>query len=154
MNRLTPDRLRDLLPASSIVLDGSATNQEDAIRQVGALLVAAGRVGPEYVEAMIEREAAVSTFVGDGVALPHGTSAVKVAVVADGLAVLRLAEAIDWGGERVSLVIGIAARGRGYIALLGQLASALLEIGGAEALSGAKTTEEVYAALGGVIDSA
>ena len=139
--------LRVLLPQTSIDLDATATSRDDAIRQVGALLVSAGSINSGYVDQMLDRERAVSTFVGDGIAMPHGTLAAKNGVLVEGLALLRLASPIDWGGEEVAVVIGIAAHGRRYITLLSQLATALLEPGRAESLRTAETLDEVYKLL-------
>jgi PTS system mannitol-specific IIA component len=146
---MAPSRseLRVLLPETSIDLDATATSRDDAIRQVGALLVSAGSVDSGYVDQMLDRERTVSTFVGDGVAMPHGTLAAKNDVLVEGLALLRLANPIDWGDQQVAVVIGIAAHGRRYIALLSQLASALLEEGRAESLRTATTLDEVYELL-------
>jgi PTS system mannitol-specific IIA component len=139
--------LRVLLPKTSIDLDATATSREDAIRQVGALLVSAGSIHACYVDQMLDRERAVSTFVGEGIAMPHGTLAARNDVLVEGLALLRLANPIDWDGQTVAVVIGIAAHGRRYIALLSQLASALLEAGRSESLRTAHTIDEVYELL-------
>jgi PTS system mannitol-specific IIA component len=143
----TLDELSELLPVSSIHLGATASSRDDAIRQAGALLVAAGAVDPDYVEQMLERERVVSTFVGEGIAMPHGTLTAKSDVLNEGLAVLLLAEPVDWAGQPVSLVIGIAAHGRRYITLLSQLATALLDDGRAKSLREASTAEQVRALL-------
>jgi PTS system mannitol-specific IIA component len=139
--------LRHLLPASSIDLHATATSREDAVRQAGALLVASGSVEREYVDEMLDRERAVSTFVGDGIAMPHGTLTAKSDVLVEGLSLLRLRTPVNWKGEQVTIVIGIAAHGRRYITLLSQLATVLLEEGRAEALRTATSTEAVYPLL-------
>jgi mannitol PTS system EIIA component len=139
--------LSRLLPSTSVNLTAKATSRDDAIRQVGALLVDAGAVEPEYVEQMLERERVVSTFVGDGIAMPHGTLSAKSDVVNEGLSVLLLADPVDWAGQPVNLVIGIAAHGRRYITLLSQLAVSLLDDGRATSLREATTVEQVRALL-------
>ena len=96
---------------------------------------------------MLERENSVSTFVGEGVAIPHGTLAGKDAVKSDALVLLRFPDGVDWDGNAVSVAIGIAAKGNGHIALLSQLATILLEPEKAEALRNATTTEQVYELL-------
>jgi mannitol PTS system EIIA component len=143
----TLDELSVLLPVSSIDLEATASSRDDAIRQAGGLLVAAGAVEPDYVEQMLERERVVSTFVGEGIAMPHGTLTAKSDVIDEGLAVLLLAEPVDWAGQPVTLVIGIAAHGRRYITLLSQLATALLDDGRAQSLREATTPEQVRALL-------
>src|SRR5665213_1689237 len=123
----TLDELSRLLPTSSINLSATAATRDDAVREAGALLVAAGAVDPDYVDQMLERERIVSTFVGDGIAMPHGTLTAKSDVINEGLSVLLLAKPVDWAGQPVTLVIGIAAHGRRYITLLSQLAAVLLD---------------------------
>ncbi len=143
----TLDELSALLPSYSLNLAAVDTNREDAIRQAGALLVAAGAVDPGYVAMMLERERVVSTFIGDGIAMPHGTLTATTDVLAEALAVLVLTEPVDWAGQPVKLVIGIAAHGRRYITLLSQLATALLDDGRAQSLREATTVEQVRALL-------
>jgi mannitol PTS system EIIA component len=139
--------LRQLLPETSIDLAAVADSRNDAIRQAGALLVASGSVDPGYVSDMLDRENSVSTFVGNGIAMPHGTLTAKRDVLAEGLCLLRFAEPVDWKGEKVVIVIGIAAHGRRYITLLSQLATALLAGDAAERLRAAETKDAVYSLL-------
>ena len=139
--------LTELLAESSIRLDATASGRDDAIRQAGSVLLEAGAIDASYIDAMLERENSVSTFVGEGVAIPHGTLAGKDAVKADALVLLRFPEGVDWDGNAVSIAIGIAAKGNGHIALLSQLATILLEPEKAEALRNATSTEQVYALL-------
>jgi PTS system mannitol-specific IIA component len=139
--------LTELLAASSIRLDATATDRDDAIRQAGAALIEAGAVEPGYVDAMLERENSVSTFVGEGVAIPHGTLAGKDAVKDDAIVVLRFPDGVDWDGNPVSVAVGIAAKGNGHIALLSQLATVLLDPDKAAALRAATTADQVYELL-------
>ena len=139
--------LTDLLAESSINLTATAESRDDAIRQAGEALLAAGAIDASYIDAMLEREKSVSTFVGEGVAIPHGTLAGKDSVKKDALVLLRFPDGVDWDGFDVSIAIGIAAKGNGHIALLSQLATILLEPEKAEALRNATTTAEVYELL-------
>ena len=139
--------LTDLLAPASIRLDAVAADRDDAIRQAGAALIEAGAVDPSYVDAMLERENSVSTFVGEGVAIPHGTLAGKDAVKDDAIVVLRFPDGVDWDGNPVSVAVGIAAKGNGHIALLSQLATVLLDPDKAAALREATTADRVYELL-------
>jgi len=143
----THPTLAQLLDESSIVLDATATDVDDAIRQAGAALVATGAVEPAYVDAMLERERTVSTYVGEAVAVPHGTLAAKGMVRRNALVLLRFADPVDWNGNDVALVIGLAAVGRGHIGLLSRIAGLLLEPARAAALISATHPSEVYQAL-------
>ena len=139
--------LTSLLAESSIRLASSATDRLDAVRQCGRALVEAGAADDSYVDAMVQREETVSTFVGEGVAIPHGTLAGKEAVKHDALVVLRFPDGVDWDGNDVRVCVGIAAAGGGHIALLSQLAELLLDPEKAEQLRTATTTDQVYALL-------
>ena len=139
--------LTELLAEQSINLSAEAKDRDDAIRQAGNALLAAGAIDASYIDAMLERENSVSTFVGEGVAIPHGTLAGKDAVKNDALVLLRFPDGVDWDGNEVKVAIGIAAKGNGHIALLSQLATVLLEPEKAEALRNATTKEQVYELL-------
>jgi len=139
--------LADLLSIDRVVLGGAAGGWEDAVRQVGAVLVASGAVTEGYVDAMVERERSVSTFVGEGVAIPHGTLAGRDLVTRDALCVLQYPAGVDWHGDEVVLCIGIAARGEGHVPILARLAELLMEPDRADALRTATTADQVVALL-------
>ncbi|MFF4125103.1 PTS sugar transporter subunit IIA [Microbispora rosea] len=121
----------------------TATDVEGAIRQCGAVLQEVGAVDGSYTEAMLERERSISTYVGEGVAIPHGTLTSKEAVRHDALCVLRFPDGVDWHGEQVTVCVGIAARGDGHLRLLSELAQILLDPDRAAALRGATEVDEV-----------
>lgn len=147
MTEETAPGLSALLAESSIRLDLTAKDQEDAIRQTGAALLEVDAIDASYIDAMLEREKSISTFVGEGVAIPHGTLAGKDAVKNDAIVVLRFPDGVDWDGNDVRVCVGIAARGNGHIALLSQLAIVLLDPDKAAVLRAATTSAEVYELL-------
>ena len=147
MTEETAPGLSALLAESSIRLDLTATDQEDAIRQTGAALLEVDAIDVAYIDAMLEREKSISTFVGEGVAIPHGTLAGKDSVKKDAIVVLRFPDGVDWDGNDVRVCVGIAARGNGHIALLSQLAIVLLDPDKAAVLRAATTSVEVYELL-------
>jgi PTS system mannitol-specific IIA component len=137
-----------LLDPGAIRLHEHAADREQAIRKCGEVLVGTGAIDPSYVEAMLERERSISTYVGEGVAIPHGTLASKGAVHRDALSFVRFPETVDWGGgEPVTICIGIAAQGDGHMGILAALAEILLEPGKAEALRAADDPDEVIRLL-------
>ncbi|MFG2040312.1 PTS sugar transporter subunit IIA [Dactylosporangium sp. NPDC048998] len=117
----------DLLARDAIRLEERAGSRDEAIRRCGAVLVEVGAVGPAYVEAMLERERSVSTYIGEGVAIPHGTLHSKETVLRDALAVLRFPDGIDWDGQDVRVCVAIAAAGDGHVDILAQLAEILMD---------------------------
>jgi mannitol PTS system EIIA component len=136
-----------LLTREAIRLAERASGRDDAIRRCGAVLLEIGAVEPSYVESMLARERSISTYVGEGVAIPHGTNAGKDAVHRDALAVLRFPDGLDWGGQPVSVCVAIAAKGDGHTAILGELADILLDPERARALREATRPEQVLELL-------
>ena len=139
--------LTELLAEASINLDASAGSRDEAIRLAGAGLKAVGAIDDPYIDAMIDRENSVSTFMGEGVAIPHGTLAAKDSVKSDALSMVKFPNGVDWDGNDVRIAFGIAAKGNGHIALLSQLATVLMDPDKAAALRAATTIDEVYALL-------
>lgn len=139
--------LTELLAEASIDLDASAASRDEAIRLAGAGLLAVGAIDEAYVDAMIDRENSVSTFIGEGVAIPHGTLAATGSVRKDALSMVRFPGGVDWDGNEVRIAFGIAAKGNGHIALLSQLAIVLMNPDKAGALRAAESVDDVYALL-------
>ena len=103
-------------------IDARATGKDDAIRQAGQLLVAAGCVAPGYDESMIAREAVANTYLGSGVAIPHGLGEDRGLVRRDGVVVLQFVDGIEWNpGQIAHLVVGIAANSDSHITILRRL---------------------------------
>ncbi len=139
--------LTRLLDPRAVRLTESAATRNDAIRGCGRALVEVGAVAPSYADAMLERERTISTYIGEGVAIPHGTLAGKELVHRDALAFLRFPDGVDWDGEPVQVCVGIAARGNGHVALLSELAAILLDPDRARALREANTVDDVIRLL-------
>jgi PTS system mannitol-specific IIA component len=142
-----PTPLADLLAEASIHLDATAHSRDDAIRQAGQALLDVGAIDAAYIDAMIDRENAVSTYIGESVAIPHGTRAGKDSVHRDALSFVRFPDGVDWDGHDVRIAFGIAAKGGGHIAMLSRLATVLLDPRKAAALRNPATVEQVYALL-------
>ncbi|GAA1072606.1 hypothetical protein GCM10009642_03040 [Nocardiopsis metallicus] len=131
------------LTAESVRIGGTARDRADAIDQCGALLVELGAVEPGYVPAMHEREASIPTFVGEGVAIPHGTDASRALVKRTALAVIQFPDGVDWGGPTVHVAIGIAASGEEHLQVLSSLAGVLTDPERAARLRSATEVEDV-----------
>ena len=119
--------MSNLLVLAGIRIDATASSQEEAVRLCGSVLQELGAVGPEYLDAMVAREKIVSSYMGEGVALPHGTDDSRKYVNFTHLVFVRFANPVDWEGEKVKLCIGIAAKGDEHGELLGNLADKLLD---------------------------
>jgi PTS system mannitol-specific IIA component/phosphocarrier protein FPr len=127
-----------------------AADKWDAIRQSGALLTELGAIDPGYPEAMLERERSVSTFIGEGVAIPHGTDEARGLVRRTTLGFLQFPDGIDWDGNDVRVCVAIAAKGNEHMAVLSGLAQILMEPEQAEALRNSSDVDEVLALLSGL----
>ena len=115
-----------ILAKERIQLNVTAANRTEAIRKAGDLLVTSGCVLPEYVDGMLKREESMSTYLGSGVAIPHGIYENKEHVIQTGISVLQLPQGVEWDedGEPAYLVIGIAASGDEHVNVLASLAEA------------------------------
>ncbi len=123
---ITPDLVR---------LNAQAAGKEEAIQQAGELLVQAGRVLPGYVNGMLARERTMSTYMGNGVAIPHGEFDNRADILQTGISVVQFPDGVEWeDGERAYLVIGIAAVADEHVGVLSNLAQAVEEPGDAELL--------------------
>jgi mannitol PTS system EIICBA or EIICB component len=140
----------DVLSPQSIVLGGSATTRDAAITEAGELLVAAGAVDASYVDAMHERETSVSTAMGNGLAIPHGTNEAKGLIHHTAISFVRYDSPVDWNGKPAEFVIGIAGAGDDHLALLSRVAETFVDQEAIARLREARTPEDVLAVLGGV----
>ncbi len=140
----------DVLSPESVVLAGTAATRDEAITEAGNLLVAAGAVDPSYVDSMHEREKSVSTHMGNGLAIPHGTNEAKSAIRRTGLSFVRYGAPIDWNGKPTEFVVGIAGAGDDHLALLSRIAEVFTDTEQVERLRAATSVEEVRAVLSGV----
>ncbi|EHX4953920.1 fused PTS fructose transporter subunit IIA/HPr protein [Salmonella enterica] len=127
-----------------------AGNKEEAIRQIAAALAQAGNVAGGYVDGMLAREQQTSTFLGNGIAIPHGTTDTRDQVLKTGVQVFQFPQGITWGEGQVAYVaIGIAASSDEHLGLLRQLTHVLSDDSVAEQLKSATTAEELRALLMG-----
>ncbi len=111
------------LTAGLIQLNSSAPDKQTAIEQVAQLLIANGKVQQEYVQGMFQREQQANTYLGNGVAIPHGTPETRRFINETAIAIVQIPAGISWGegGERVQLVVGIAASDSEHLGILRQL---------------------------------
>ncbi len=137
-----------VLAEESVVLDGRARTRDEAIAEAGRLLVECGAVEPAYVDAMHEREKSVSTHMGNGLAIPHGTNEAKSSIRRTALSFVRYSDPVDWNGNEVRFVVGIAGVGEEHLALLGQIARVFVDPARVAELETAQSPAEVTRVLG------
>lgn len=115
-----------IISLSTVRMQAQASDKQDAISQAGELLVQDGRVAPPYVHGMLAREETMSTYLGNGIAIPHGQHENRADVHRAGISVLQLPSGVEWEqGERAYLVIGIAAAGDEHLSILANLAEVI-----------------------------
>jgi phosphocarrier protein FPr len=115
-----------ILALDRIKVGATAVSKTDAIRQAGELLVNSGCVEPGYVDGMLAREETMSTYLGNGVAIPHGQYNNRDQIRQTGISVLQLPQGVEWeDGEKAHLVIGIAASSDEHVGVLANLAEVI-----------------------------
>ena len=129
-----------VMHASGIKVGQTPVSKEEAIRAAGELLVAEGCVEPPYVDAMLEREKVFTTYMGMGIAIPHGTSEAKAQVKKTGITLVQYPEGVDFGDEKANLVFGIAGVGDEHLDMIQKIVQALEN---PEELEKMKTTDDV-----------
>jgi PTS system mannitol-specific IIC component len=111
-----------VLQPENIQLHLSPLPRNEAIRRAGQILVDGGYVGPDYIDAMLEREKELSTYLGHGVAIPHGGGEAKKKIKHSGISILQFPEGIDFEGKTAYLVMGIAGVGNQHLKIIAGLA--------------------------------
>jgi PTS system mannitol-specific IIC component len=140
----------DVLAPSSIVLGGTARDKDAAIEEAGRLLLDAGAVDASYVASMHEREKSVSTFMGNGLAIPHGTNEAKGGIRRTAISFIRYDDPVDWNGKPAEFVLGIASAGDDHLALLARIAEIFVDKERVATLRAARTPEDVIGVLHGI----
>ncbi|HZA47073.1 MAG TPA: PTS sugar transporter subunit IIA [Rubrobacter sp.] len=138
--------MSEILTPETIELKASVSSQEEAIRRAGTLLVENGHVEERYIDSMFEREKSVSTFMGNAVAIPHGTGDSKQWVTRSGLSIITVPEGVEYGdGNLARLVIGIAGKGDEHLEILSRIATVCEDEDNVEQIVRAETKEELLA---------
>jgi PTS system mannitol-specific IIA component len=144
--------MSDILTQNLIKVPGTAAGKDDAIREAGQLLVDAGAVKPQYVDAMFEREKSVSTYMGNYLAIPHGTNESKDEILRSALSVVRYDRPIDWDGNEVRFAVGVAGVEGGHLEILGKIALIFSDSDEVDRLLAAGSAEELHRLLHAVND--
>ncbi|MEA4958100.1 MAG: PTS sugar transporter subunit IIA [Anaerolineaceae bacterium] len=128
--------MADILSLETVEVQAHVSSKEEAITSAGELLVRAGCVEKDYVKGMLARELTMSTFIGNGVSIPHGEFGDLQLVNRTGISVLQVPEGVEWEeGNIAYLVVGIAAVGDEHIKVLQNLAEVVEDESIAEMLA-------------------
>ena len=139
--------MSDVLTPSHIKVPGEARSKDDAIREAGQILVDSGAVSPAYVDAMFEREKSVSTYMGNFLAIPHGTNEAKDSISRSAISVVRYDRPIDWNGNDVRFAVGIAGVENVHLEILGKIAIVFSDADEVDKLLSAGSADELYELL-------
>ncbi|WP_251518151.1 MULTISPECIES: PTS sugar transporter subunit IIA [Staphylococcus] len=135
--------MSELFSNENIFINQEIKDQNEAIEKAGQALVQSGAVTEDYIQAMKEREQVVSTFMGNGLAIPHGTDDAKSSVLQSGLTLVQIPQGIDWDGEEVKVVVGIAGKDGEHLDLLSKIAITFSEEENVERIVNASSAEEI-----------
>ena len=154
VNEVMPEQVEEpvldeggILKIENIMTGLAPESKEEAIRRVGQILYDGGYVDVSYIDAMIERENLTTTYMGMGLAIPHGTSEAKAAVIKSGIAVLQYPEGVEFGDEKAHLIIGIAGVGDSHLEILAKVSEALEDEEVLDRLSKSADASEIYETL-------
>ncbi|MEG9298621.1 PTS sugar transporter subunit IIA [Mangrovibacillus sp. Mu-81] len=133
-----------ILTKENIQLNVQLANKEEAIRKTGEILVEKGYVAADYIEKMLEREELTSTYMGNFVAIPHGTEDAKELVKESGLSIIQVPAGVDFGdGNMVKVLIGIAGKNNEHLDILSQIAIVCSEEENIEKIVEAKDAQTI-----------
>ena len=138
-----------ILRKENIVLNQDKTDRESIIRLCGRMLVDCGYANENYIEGMLKRDNSFSTGIGNCIAIPHGDESYKKDIISTGIVVLTYPDGIDWHGDTVYLVIGIAAKGDEHLDIMGNIVDNLETGDDVIKLVKNASVEDVYAMLSG-----
>ena len=133
-----------VLNLGQIRIHSGSVAKDDAMAEAAGILQDAGAVTGAYLDAMRQREQTVSTYMGNLLAIPHGTNETKDAILASALSFVRYDGGVDWDGEKVTFVVGIAGKGDEHLEILSQIAILFSDEDEVENLKRAQTPEELY----------
>ena len=142
--------MSDVLTPSQIKMPGTARSKDDAIRETGEILVNVGAVTPDYIDSMFDRERSVSTYMGNYLAIPHGTNEAKESIKRSALSVIRYDPPIDWDGNEARFAVGIAGYQGGHLDILSKIALIFADTDEVDKLIAAGSAEEIFDLLNAV----
>lgn len=139
-----------ILTMENIRLKEKFESKYDAIKMAGELLLAGGYVNEHYIEEMVKREDLSTTYIGNDIAIPHGTESAKNDVLNSGISVIQVPEGVDFNGDKARVVFGIAGKDNTHLEILANIAVFCSDMDNVEKLVKAETKEEIMNLLGGI----
>lgn len=132
-----------LFDEENIVLNAAFADKKEAINACADILINRGYADAGYRQDMLDRDADVSVYLGNGVALPHGLTSSKESIKSSGICFIQVPGGVDFDGETAYLLVGVAGKGEEHLTLIGSIAECLCEPSNIDALIHASTKQEV-----------
>ena len=134
----------EVLAKDNILTGLKTESKDDAILRAGHLLEQKGYVQKGYAEAMLKRENESTTYMGMGIAIPHGTDEAKKDIIRSGIVILQYPEGVDFGDEKAYLIAGIAGKGDDHIEILASLGETFEDEDKLKTLMSAEDPNTIY----------
>jgi len=137
-----------ILNEENILMNLASEGKFEAIERAGKLLTDNGYVEPDYIEGMRERESEVTTYIGNGIAIPHGTSQYVKHIKKSGIVVLQYPGGVDFGEGNIAYILfGIAGKNDEHLDILSAIAIACQDENNVSILRHAAGKEEILSIL-------
>lgn len=134
----------EVLAKDNILTGLKTESKDDAILRAGHLLEQKGYVLKGYADAMLKRENESTTYMGMGIAIPHGTDEAKKDIIRSGIVILQYPEGVDFGDEKAYLIAGIAGKGDEHIEILASLGETFEDEDKLKTLMSAEDPNTIY----------
>ncbi|NTW71264.1 MAG: PTS sugar transporter subunit IIA [Eubacteriaceae bacterium] len=137
----------EILKKENIIMNAKLINKNEAIELAGKLLIDSGYVDASYIELMKKREELLSTYMGNGLAIPHGIAEAREGnvILNSGIVVVQVPEGVDFGdGNKAYMVVGIAGKNNEHLNILSNIALLFSEEKNVEEMVKAKDAQEIY----------
>ncbi|XOQ43637.1 MAG: Mannitol-specific phosphotransferase enzyme IIA component [Clostridium sp.] len=139
---------KEVLKLENIILNQKTETKQEAIERVGNMLVNSGYVTPKYIDGMKERENKFTTYIGNGIAIPHGVNEYKDEILETGIVIVQYPDGVDFGnGNTAYLVIGIAGKGDEHLEILTKIALTVQDQKNVERLRYADSAQEILSII-------
>lgn len=134
---------QNILLKENILLNLKSMTKEEAITTAGNLLVKNRYVKENYVKSMLEKEKTCNTYIGNSIAIPHGTNDSKNEIIKSGIVILQFKEGIVYGDDKAYLVIGIAGVNDEHLEILSKIAIAIEDMNTVNKIINSKSRTEI-----------
>ena len=137
---------KSVLIKESILTNQEFSDNKEATIAAGNLLLENGYIQKEYIQSMLEKldTQSFATYIGNGVAIPHGMSEGSKYVIDTGRSVIQVPDGIDWNEEKAYIIVGIAANSDDHMNVLASLADAIEDIEDAKILWRETSVDKIF----------